>query len=199
MNIRTVALLASLSASAALLAGCHIDEHKGAKGGDNVDIAVPFASVHVKTDKEADVAGIGLTSYPGAVPVKDNDHDNGAADINLSFGDFHLGVKAAEFQTPDSPDKVEAFYRKDMARYGDVLKCQGDQALGQPTRTAQGLTCAQDGKNPKTMHMGDHADLRAGSPQHQHVVGIEPKNGGTRIGLVMLDLPKGGSAHGSLE
>src|ERR1700744_869224 len=128
-------------AACLLLNGCRISSGKHSNG-DNVQVNTPFGDMHIKTNDDAKVAGIGLATYPGAVPVKeDNDKDNDAADINLNFGDFHLGVKAASFQTGDAPSKVEAFYRKDLARYGDVLKCEGDQTIGQPAHTAQGLTC----------------------------------------------------------
>lgn len=192
MNAHRPLLLAA-AGCLLLVAGCHVSSHKNTKG-DNVDIGTPFGSMHVKTNDNAQVAGIGITPYPGAVPVKQHDgKENDAADINMNFGGFHLGVKAATFQTPDAPSKVEAFYRKDLARYGDVLKCQGDHAMGQPTHTSQGLTCSdKEGKREfhvRTEDKGDHAELRAGSPEHMHIVGIEPKDGGTKIGLVTLDLP----------
>lgn len=175
------------------LAGCRVDEHKSGNG-DNVDISTPFGGMHVKTDDSVNLAGIGLTQYPGSVPVKDHDDkDNDAADINMNFGDFHLTVKAASFQTGDGTGKVEAFYRKDMAKYGEVLKCQGQKTIGQPARTSQGLTCEDQDRNHHEVNLGDddsEVQLRAGSPTHQHIVGLEPKNGGTKIGLVMLELPK---------
>lgn len=190
MNPLRLTLLAA--AACTLLAGCRVSSSNHANG-DNVQVSTPFGSVHVKTDKDANLAGIGLTTYPGAVPVKDDDgKDKDAADINLNFGDFHLGVKAASFQTSDSPAKVEAFYRKDMARYGEVIDCQGNQTVGQPTHTAQGLTCRDNDHGNHEIHVSDdhdHPELRAGSPEHQHIVGIEPRDGGTRIGLVALDLP----------
>ena len=185
--------LSILAAACLLLAGCQVSHSKHGDG-DNVRIGTPFGSMHVRTDKDANLAGIGLATYPGAVPVKDNNgKDNDAADVNLNFGDFHLGVKAASFQTPDAPSRVEAFYRQDMARYGQVLKCRGDRPVGEPTRTAQGLTCSdKEGKHEFHVDAEDgsgHVELRAGSPDHMHIVGIEPKDGGTKIGLVALDLP----------
>jgi hypothetical protein len=186
----TLRSLALAPLACLLLAGCHVSEHKN---GDNkdVDIQTPFGSTSIKTNDNADVSAIGVTAYPGAVPTKDNDGDNSNADVNLSFGNFHLGVKAASFQTPDAPDKVLAFYRKDLARYGDVIECQGDTAVGQPTHTSQGLTC--DTKSHNHISTDGHTDhdleLRAGSEQHQHIVGVEKKDGGTKIGLVLLDLP----------
>lgn len=191
MNALRLCLLSA--AACLLLAGCRVSTHHHGNG-DNVDVGTPFGSVHVKTDNDANVAGIGLTTYPGAIPVKEhNGEDNDAADINLSFGDFHLGVKAASLESSDSPDKVEGFYRKDLARYGDIIKCRGNQTIGQPTRTSQGLTCSEN--NNQHVH-AIHVDagvykfeLRAGSSEHEHIVGIEPRDGGTRIGLVALDLP----------
>jgi len=186
--------LAILAAACFFLAGCSISHNKNGDG-DNVRMSTPFGSMHIKTDKDANIAGIGLTTYPGSVPVKEHDgKKSDAADINLNFGDFHLGVKAASFQTSDSPDKVEAFYRKDMARYGEILKCEGKNTVGQPTRTAAGLTCSQnEDHHPHGIHIdandASHLELRAGSPEHEHIVGIQPKDGGTKIGLVALDLP----------
>jgi hypothetical protein len=191
VHLRSFLLVATVAAPLAL-AGCHISENKNGKN-ENVDIGTPFGGMHIKTNDAADIAGIGLATYPGAVPVKEtNGKDDDAADINMSFGDFHLGVKAASFQTPDSPAKVEAFYRKDLAKYGDIIKCQGNHTIGEPVRTSQGLTCDDDGKKKKVhanINDSDNPELRAGSPTHQHVVGIEPRNGGTKIGLVLLDLP----------
>jgi hypothetical protein len=190
MNALRLSLLAV--SACLLLAGCSVSSHKHGNG-DNVQMSTPFGSMHIKTDKDANIAGIGLTTYPGAVPVKDDDgKKNDAADINLNFGDFHLGVKAATFQTSDSPDKVEAFYRKDMAHYGDVIKCRDKRTVGQPARTAEGLTCNDDDHGGHEIHVSDdhnEIELRAGSPGHMHIAGIQPKDGGTKIGLVELDLP----------
>ena len=184
--------LSVLAVACTLLAGCDIS-HRKHDNGDNVRIGTPFGSMHIKTDNDANIAGLGLSTYPGAVPLKDHDgKDKDAADINLNFGDFHLGVKAASFQTSDPPDKVEAFYRKDMAHYGEVIECRGDKTVGEPARTSQGLTCRDNDNGHHELHVSDdhnNPELRAGSPEHQHIVGIEPKDGGTKIGLVALDLP----------
>jgi hypothetical protein len=199
---RSLRLLALAPLACLLLAGCRVSEHKN---GDNkdVDIQTPFGSTSIKTNGKADVSAIGISPYPGAVPVKDHDSedDSSNADINLSFGSFHLGVKAASFQTPDQPDKVLAFYRKDLARYGDVIECKGDTAVGQPTHTAQGLTCDTKQHNHISTHdhSGNDLELRAGSEQRQHIVGVEAKDGGTKIGLVALDLPSHLNGHESKD
>jgi hypothetical protein len=180
----------SLAASLAslVLAGCHVTSRQNGNN-KNVDIGTPFGSMQVKTNDETTNASLGLTPYPGAVTVKD-DGDNSSADVNMSFGNFHLGVVARSLQTGDSQDKVLAFYRKDLGRYGDVIECKGNVAFGGPSHTSQGLSCSdKDHNHSSSGASGDNLELRAGSPLHQHIVAVELKNGGTRIGLVKLDLP----------
>jgi hypothetical protein len=175
-------------------AGCHINTHKNGDGKDNVDIGTPFGSMHVKTDNSVGGVQTGLTPYPGATLVKKDGDNDGAADINMSFGSFKLGVHAEELRTPDPEDKVIAFYRQDMKRYGDVLTCKGKQAVGTPVRTSEGLTCGND-SNHNNHSDADHLELRAGSDRHQHIVGVHAEDGGTHIGLVALDLPGGFKHH----
>ena len=193
-------LAVTAALSAILLSGCRIVDHKDGKN-DNVAISTPFGSMKVKTNDDADVSSIGLSVYPGAVPAKDGDKDHDSADVDMSFGDFHLGVKAAGFKTSDSTDKVIAFYRSDMARYGEVLECKGNQTIGTPTRTAQGLTCADedDHHHVHSSTSSDDIELRAGSEQRRHVVSIETKDGATRIGLVMLNLPTNLHSHSDTQ
>ncbi len=176
------------------VAGCRVETHKGNNGNDNVDIGTPFGSMHVKTDDKATGAQTGLTTYPGATLVKKDKDDNGAADVSMNFGDFKLGVHTSNLQTSDPEDKVLAFYKKDMGRYGAVLTCRGKDPVGTPVRTGDGLTCGTDQKGVQ-MGESDHLELRAGSVEHQHIVGIHSEDGGTRIGLVALDLPSGLHHH----
>ena len=188
-SVRPFAFALPALLACSLLAGCHVSSNKNGKN-DNVDIGTPFGSMQVKTNDNVDGNSIGLSVYPGATVVKD-DHDSGAADVDMNFGSFHLGVKAASYQTHDTPDKVVTFYRKDMTRYGDVIECQGHSSVGKPDRTSQGLTCDDEGGKHGNFNVNSDHDheLRAGSPQHQHIVAVESKNGGTHIGLVMLNLP----------
>jgi len=190
------ALAVSSLLAATALTGCHVTSHKNG-GNENVDIGTPFGSMQVKTNNNVDTMGLGITPYPGAQMVK-KDKDNGAADVNMSFGNFHLGVKAVAYTTPDDQDTVIAFYKKDLGRYGVVLECEGSRTVGQPTRTAEGLACS-DGTH-KSGHISwdtdddndssDKIELRTGSKQRQHIVAVEKKGNSTKIGLVSLDLPR---------
>jgi hypothetical protein len=170
--------------------GCSIDTHKNGNS-DDVKIDTPFGGMQVKTNDAVTLDSVGLPAYPEAVPVK-KDKDNGAADVNMSFGSFQLRVRALSYRTSDSPDKVEAFYRNGMKRYGDVIKCDHDRPIGKPTETSDGLTC----ENKKENHITTSDDpgegkveLKTGSRLHQHIVAIDHDGTGTKFGLVSLDLP----------
>lgn len=199
--LQTLAALLALT----LLAGCHVSSNKNGKN-DDVDLKSPFGSMHIKTDDNVDTAAIGLSVYPGSTAWKDDDNegknrDGHSADINMSFGDFHLGVKATAFRSTDSTDKILAFYRKDMARYGDVIECQGTTAIGKPTRTALGLTCNNDENDHGRIEIGEAGklELRAGSMQHMHLVEVVPKDGAQKIGLVAIELPTHLEKHDSKD
>src|SRR5271155_1690828 len=90
--------LATLFLATLSMSGCRIEDDKHGDA-DNVKIATPFGGMTVKTNEAAGVEGIGLPVYPGAVMVKKKDKNDGAADINLSFGSFTLKVKAASYTT----------------------------------------------------------------------------------------------------
>jgi hypothetical protein len=192
---------------AAGLAGCRIHTEKDANGEDKkVQIDTPFGGIHVNTDQTT-AADLGLPVYPGATQVK-GDGDHKSADVHLGFGEWELKVKVVSYQTPDSEDKVTAFYKKALGRYGNVITCQGKTPVGKPATTTEGLTCDddvdtttthstnQDIGNGKTVIHSESSDsegelkLKAGSKRHQHIVGFEnPSNSQTRFALVALDLP----------
>jgi hypothetical protein len=187
-----VAAMAAAVIAMAVMTGCQVDEHKNGDS-DNVKIETPFGGMQVKTNDNVVLDGIGLPVYPGAVAVKKGDHGNdGAADVNMSFGSFQLRVKAMSFRTGDSQDKVEEFYRKSLRRFGDVIACRDNRPVGAPTHTAEGLTCDNDKENHVTA--GDSVshgklELKAGSKLHQHLAEIDPDGAGTKFGVVALDLP----------
>jgi len=182
----------ALLATTFMVTGCRV-EQKGTNGNDDVKIETPLGGLKVKTNDAVVVGDIGLSVYPGSTVVKQH-KDNGAADVDVHFGDFRLRVKAVSYRTPDSPDKVKDYYRKELARYGDVIECKDNRAVGTPTRTNEGLTCDSNKENHVTIsNVPDHADieLKAGGKSHQHIVAVEKEAEGTKFGLVALDLPSG--------
>lgn len=188
-KIQSLATATLATLALTLTLGCRVDTHKDGKD-ENVNIQTPFGGMSVKTNDSVVQDGAGLSVYPGAELVK-KDKNSNVADVNLNFGSFHLGVKALSYQTKDAPDKVTAFYLKDLSRYGTVIRCRGNNPVGSPTRTPEGLSCDHDG-NENNLHINDSDftdELKAGSKSKQHIVGLEAKDGGTRIGLVALELP----------
>ena len=206
MNRNPIAHAAGLLACLALaagVAGCRVHVDKGANGEDkDVQVDTPFGGIHVNSDQTT-AADLGLPAYPGAQIVADKDNDK-SADIHMGFGEWELRVMVVNYSSTDSQDKVEAFYKKALGRYGDVLTCQGDEPVGKPTATAGGLTCKEDKHanvqvNDHGQSFGYHSnknglELKAGSERHQHIVGFEDSSAGqTRFALVAVDLPSGSS------
>ena len=192
LPVLSVALLLALS-----LSGCRIHTEKGAHGEDKqVQIDTPFGGVHVNTGQTT-AADLGLPVYPGAQLVADKDNDK-SADVHMGFGQWELRVKAVNYSSSDSQDKVVAFYKTALARYGDVIACNDHKPVGAPAATSQGLTCADSDKggshvqvNGDVVSGSSHGyELKAGSPRHQHIVAFKNSaSGQTRFSMVALDLP----------
>jgi hypothetical protein len=204
MKSKSLPFLAAGLALAVAVAGCRVHVDKGANGEDKtVQVDTPFGGVHVNTD-QVSAADLGLPIYPGAQQVKGDDNHK-SADVHMGFGEWQMRVRVVSYATADSQDNVEAFYKKALGRYGDVLTCQGKSPVGTPTMTAEGLTCADNGKgggvqiDDNDFGTKDGLQLKAGSKRHQHIVGFEhPKDGKSMFALVALDLPTnvdGGSGH----
>jgi hypothetical protein len=198
MNRKAICIVMG-TALATGIAGCRVHVDKDANGKEKtVQVDTPFGGVHVNTN-QISAADLGLPVYPGAEIVKDNEHDK-SADVNMGFGEWTLRVRAVNYGTPDSEDKVTAFYKKALGRYGDVITCQGNAPVGTPTATSEGLTCSDSGNHGNVKiddkDFGVHGglQLKAGSKRHQHIVGFEdPLDGRTRFALVALDLPIAGN------
>lgn len=192
--------IAAMSALALLLAGCTLNVDKDAAGKEKkVQIDTPFGGLHVKTD-DVKAIDVGLPEYPGSAIEADKD-GNKSADVHLGFGDWQLRVKAVKYASSDSQDKVLAFYKKSLGRYGDVLTCQNGKPVGQPTITKDGLTCEKkkhshvkvDTLDDEGIDLDQSLELKTGSESHQRIVGFsnDVSGGKTRFALVLLDLPKG--------
>ncbi len=187
--------LISLLAVALPLAtvGCSVHVDKNSDGDEKkVKIDTPLGNIHVNTNDAAKSTGIAV--YPGAVTVPDHDGDKDA-DVRLGFGPWQIRVQVEHYKSDDDRDKVMAFYRKSLTRYGDVIECRGEQAVGQPAKTSEGLTCSEgDNDNHVVMKTGDHGlTLRVGSKRHQHIVAFDKDSsdtaGPTKFVLIALDLP----------
>ena len=157
MGFATAAMAVSLLLPFAT--GCRVEGHKNGKDGVSID--TPLGGLNVKGDPAAVLSKVGLPAYPGAQPLAEDGDDEHSADVNLSFGSFKVQVLATGLQTTDAPAQVEAFYRKALAQYSDVIACHDQQPIGSPTRTGMGLTCdddktRQDGARGHERQQGRH-------------------------------------------
>ena len=147
-------------------------------------------NVHARS--HATARDIGLPEYPGATPFKEKDSDSSSGDVGLFLNSFHFSLKVASFVTAGSPDRVLAFYRKPLAKFGEVLECDRGKPVGSVTLTKSGLTCG-DSKNGRMTANGSDSDheLRAGTPEQYRIVAVHStETGKTKFGLVALQLPK---------
>jgi hypothetical protein len=156
----------------------------------------------VHANDKVTAADVGLPAYPGATVYKEKPDDSSSADLGFTWGDTHFRVMVASYETSDAADRVLAFYRKPLSKYGQVLECSHGKPVGALKVTDTGLTCDDDKKDSDDkghdgiqmngVNSSDDHELRAGSPHKFRLVGIDEKKSGekTRFGLVYLELPK---------
>ena len=182
--------MGALFAALSVLPACSIDTNeKGKDGEKNVDIKSPIGDLHVS--ENADIRDAGLTLYPGAKPApKDNGDDKKSANVNLSLPGFSLKVVAAEFVSGDAPDKIIAYYDKELQKYGKPIQCHGVWSGGN-VQTSPGkdemskpVSCAGSGS-------GDSVELKVGTEGNQHLVSVKPNSQGTRFALVYVRMHTG--------
>lgn len=150
-------------------------------------------NLDMHANSHATAKDIGLPFYPGATLYKDNDSDSSSADLGFVLNSFHFSVQAVSYVTSDSPDQVLRFYRKPLAKYGEVLECDHGKPVGSITVTSTGLTCGDKQHGHVDVNGTGDTDheLRAGTPLQFRIVGIDTtENGKTKFGLVALVLPK---------
>src|SRR5215471_9969187 len=162
------------------------DKSSSPDGTAHVDIKSPFGNMHV--DEQPDLKGAGLTVYPGAKPAsKENSDDKKNANVNLSFGGFGLKVVAGEFVSNDPPNKVIAFYSKDLRRFGKPIQCQGRWSGGHvdmkddDDKLSKPVSCHDDGSS-------ESVEIKVGTEGNQHIAAVKPDGKGSKFALVYVRL-----------
>lgn len=167
----------------ALLCGCSISTSKDKNGKEkDVDIRTPLGSISVHQGA-SDAKETGLSAYPGAQMKKDVDDHEGSANVNISSPFFGLKVVALKYQSDDAPDKVLAFYRKDMAKYGKVVDCTGGFSMNfhRHDQDAE-VTCDNRGGSDRRYR----EELKVGTENNQRIVAIKPNGDGSEFALVYV-------------
>lgn len=181
--------LGAIFAALCVLPACSINANDKAQDGEkHVDIKSPIGDLHVS--EQADIRDAGLSVYPGAKPSpKDNGDDEKSANVNLSIPGFSLKVVAAEFLSNDAPDKVVAYYNKELSKYGKPIQCHGGWANGHANydtkdELSKSVSCDKDSS-------GDAVELKVGTEGNQHVVSVKTNSQGTRFALVYVRMHTG--------
>jgi hypothetical protein len=176
VTLAAVAFLAVLT-----LPACNVKADKGSKD-KNVEIKTPFGGLSVNTDASGHDAG--LPVFPDShIKPGDNNNDNKSANVNMSFGKFGLKVVVATYVTDAPPDKVLAYYRTEVGKFGKVLECKGG-SIGD-------VNIDHSDKNDRELHCEHHGDsdvteLKVGNRDLQHVVAVKPSGKGTEFSLVYV-------------
>jgi hypothetical protein len=178
-----------LGAALCILPACSINANDSDKDGEkHVDIKSPVGDLHVS--EQADIRDAGLTVYPGAKPApKDNSNDKKSANVNLSLPGFSLKVVAAEFLSDDAPDKIIAYYNKELPKYGKTIQCHGNWTGAETNYDAKDgmskpVSCANNSG-------GDALELKVGTEGNQHVVSVKSNGQGSRFALVYVRMHTG--------
>lgn len=172
--------LAAVLVAAIFLGGCTVREKKDASGKEkDVDIRTPFGSLSVHKGA-GDIKATGLPLYPGARPRNEDDDNN--ANVNINSSMFGVKVVAQKYESDDAPDKVLAFYQKQMGKFGNVIECGSgldinfhshDHAKDAP------VTCDNSG------HEYDKA-IKSGTENNQHIVAVKTNGKGSTFAIVYV-------------
>jgi hypothetical protein len=165
------------------LSACSINVKKEKNGEDKqVDINTLVGGIHVS--KGADAADAGIAVYPGArLKQESPDGNDKSANVNISSFGFGLKVVALEYRSDDAPDKVVAYYRDQLKKYGKVLECHTSHLNVNPDikgsdHASHELTC--EGSS------GSNIELKVGTKEDQHIVAVEPDGKGSSFSLVYV-------------
>ena len=159
-----------------LAAACSIDVQRDdeARGGADVDIRTPVGDVLVKTEVVTD--GIGLPVYPGATELREGDEPQSAS-VNVGNSAFGVKVLAAKYESPDAADPIIAFYKRELARYGEVIECHGDIDF---TNRGRRPVCDTD--------LGSRqVQLVAGVESSHRIVAVKPRGGRSELAMVFIE------------
>ena len=145
------------------------------------DVRSSVGDMHVGKDATAEKAGLPL--YPGAQPKHQVNNDP------LNFGilteSFGLKLVVAKYESGDPPEKVVAYYRGKLKKFGKVLECHTHDDGGNvhsdndDDENSKELKCEGDNTGPTT-------ELKAGTRDDQHIVAVEPRDSGKKTEFVIV-------------
>jgi hypothetical protein len=178
-HVLSAALFFLLFAAASPLAAQDQKDPKSQQSSSDSD----NDSIGFNLGKNASAKDVGLPLYPGARRHKDDANDSSALNMGLWGGSSGFKLFVMKMESNDAPDKVAAYYRKALAKYGPVLDCSSASAAtaDSDNKSSKKLTCEDEKPKPGEI------SLKAGTKEKQHAVGIEPNGKGTVFQLVYIE------------
>jgi hypothetical protein len=161
-------------------------------------VLIPFSTLSRAQQPDKDSAGIvfdanarakdvGLPIFPGSRPHKDKENDSPSANMGLWGKSSGFKLAVMKMESDDSPEKIAAFYKKALAKYGKVLDCSNAQPASADADKAD-----KDDSSNKLTCDDDHPDkpgdlvLKSGTKQMQHIAAIQPHGKGSLYQLIAV-------------
>lgn len=129
---------------------------------------------------DAEEKDVGLPVYPGSRRHKDDEKESPGVNFGLWGGGSGFKLAVLKMESDDSMEKIAAFYRKKLGKYGKVLDCSHATTDAGKEQNAKQLTC-QDDKPEKGELL-----FKAGTKSDQHMVAIQPAAHGSLYQVVHL-------------
>jgi hypothetical protein len=101
---------------------------------------------------EARAKDVGLPIYPGARPYSDKDENQSSVKFGLWGSSFAFKLAVVKLESNDSPQKVSAFYKKALAKYGTVLDCSAASSEAEDkneNKPSHQISCENDKPKPR--------------------------------------------------
>lgn len=169
MNVRSTLLTSALVLAFVFCGAVQAQDNDKSKDNGNFTAGITMG-------QHADAKDLGLPIYPGSKPHKDNNDDSSGANLGIFGGNVGFKLAVLKMETKDAPEKVAAYYRKALKKYGTVLDCTNAAAPTQSEKDAAEktgtLTCDDDKAKPGEML------YKAGTKSQQHIVSVQAADAG---------------------
>jgi hypothetical protein len=138
-------------------------------------------SAGVTFSEKATAADMGLKLYPGATPHIQEGNSSSSANIGAGWGSTGFRVVVASYESTDNVEKIAAFYRQALAKFGPVLDCFSSNRDEIAAKT--GLSC--DSENPASSK--NAFKYKVGKKNEQRIVVIQSLGSQSTFQLVHLN------------
>ena len=148
-------------------------DKKGSDANNQDNDSIGFVASKNATPKE-----LGLPLYPGSRRHKDDSDDGSSIQLGAWGGSSGFKLLVLKMDSDASPDKVTAFYRKALSKYGKVLNCSD---TAEKNKSSDGSDCESDHADK------DETLLKSGTKDAKHIVSIKSNGSGSVYNLVYVE------------